>query len=172
MSDVNREHPGPDIDLDDVANFSNPSDAKLPDGANDLQRCAVFDKLIVMPMKRPEKTSGGIIISSLTHAREQYMSHFGKLVAMGPLAYRHKKWRDMGIGGEKTLKKIGGELKVVEMVPMENAIPKIGDWIAYSYHAILDRFEYRGLRFIILADNSLMMKLPPDANPWEFTVIP
>lgn len=140
----------PPPDTDDMAQWTNAPDAKIPE-AELFKQSAIFDKLIVMPMRRPEKTKGGIIISHVTHAKEQYMSHFGRLAAIGSLAYKHKKWALMGA------------------TPAD--VPKVGEWVAYHYHSILDRFEFKGTRFIIIGDEAPLMRLPANADPWDFTVI-
>lgn len=144
----NSDPEGRIADRDEV--FSNPSTTKLPKGKG-FEKAALFDRIVVMPMQRPDRTSGGIIVPVFTHEKDEHMTHFGKLAGRGTLAYKQVKWRNMGA--------------------KEEHLPQVGDWLAYSPYAILARYEFKGIKLVIMKDDAPFLRLPPDVQPWEFKVI-
>lgn len=132
------------------ASFSNAAETKLPSGKA-FKGSALFDRIVVMPMMRPERTAGGIIVPIFTHDKDEHLTHFGKLVARGTLAYKQIKWRNMGA--------------------KEEHLPQIGEWLAYSPYAILARYEYKGTKLVIMKDDAPFLRLPPNTSPWDFKVI-
>lgn len=132
------------------ASFSNESTTTMPSGKA-FDRSALFDRIVVMPMMRPNVTAGGIIVPIFTHDKDEHMTHFGKLVARGTLAYKQIKWRNMGA--------------------KETDLPQIGEWLAYSPYAILARYEYKGTKLVIMKDEAPFLRLPAKTNPWDFKVI-
>ena len=51
-------------------------------------------RLLVRPSKPPEKSRGGIIIAQDAQFAMHHLQHVGQVVAMGPDAYQHPKFRD------------------------------------------------------------------------------
>lgn len=131
------------------AAFSNEPTTEMPEGIFD--NTALFDRIIVMPMMRPPVTKGGIIIPVYTHDKDEHLTHFGKLAALGTLAYKQIKWRNMGAKKEH--------------------LPQIGEWLAYSPYAILARYEYKGIKLVVMKDEAPFLRLPADTDPWDFKVI-
>lgn len=68
-------------------------------------------RILVDPVSVKTISEGGILLSSETQMAERYQNYIGRVVALGPLCYKHAKFGD---GGPWC---------------------KVGDWIAYGQHA-------------------------------------
>jgi hypothetical protein len=105
-----------------------------------------FWYVVLMPRRAPDKI-GSIILSDNSKWSEEWLNYCGQVVALGPLAYRHAKYRDMGL--------------------TEDQAPKRGEFWLYKPYSPY-RMEYKGNKFIALSDDSLIARLPPNVNPWDF----
>lgn len=68
-------------------------------------------RILVDPLEPKSVSDGGIILADETTQAEMHLNYVGRVVASGPLCYRHSKFAD---GGEWC---------------------KVGDWIAYGQYA-------------------------------------
>lgn len=106
-------------------------------------------QILVMPVQPPAKSAGGIIFADVTRAKDEYLAYVGQIVALGPLAYKHQKYQDMG------------------MTPAD--MPKRGEWWLfpqYHYH----RIDFRGTKLLALNDDSFIGRVPDGVSPWDFKI--
>lgn len=117
--------------------WANPEDTVVPE---DLPTPAKWH-ITVMPVEPPKKSKGGIVLAGVTREAEAHLQIIGKIVAIGPLAFRSWKfaadWRDY--------------LRILFGRPVSWA-PKVGDWIVYGRY-VGQRSEFRGKRFIVMNDD-------------------
>ena len=106
-------------------------------------------QVLVMPVQAPTKSAGGIIFADITIARDEYLAYVGQIVALGPLAYKHQKYQDMGITDADK--------------------PKRGEWWLfpqYRYH----RIDFKGVKLLALNDDSFIGRVPDGVSPWDFKI--
>lgn len=85
-----------------------PSDYPVPTGY----------RLVVEPIHIEEVTRGGLVLPAQAIEAKEHLRAIGRVVAMGPLAYKHDKFRDPTTGQD-------------EPVPW----CAVGDWVAYQTYA-------------------------------------
>lgn len=61
-----------------------PSDYPIPTGW----------RILIEPIKIEEKTTGGIMLPTAAVEAKEHLRYIGRVVAMGPLCYKHNKFRD------------------------------------------------------------------------------
>lgn len=106
-------------------------------------------QVLVMPVQARAKSAGGIIIPEMSQAKEQYLAYCGQIVALGPLAYKHQKYIDMGITDADK--------------------PHRGEWWLfpqYHYH----RIDFKGVKLLALNDDSFIGRVPDGVSPWDFKI--
>jgi len=64
-------------------------------------------RLMIEPIEVKKVTRGGLILSDLTMEAQEYMRYVGQVVAMGPLAYQHKKFQNTVLNEAETWCKPG-----------------------------------------------------------------
>jgi co-chaperonin GroES (HSP10) len=104
-------------------------------------------KILVMPMRPAMVSKGGIIIPQVRQDTDQYLNYIGRIVSMGPLAYKQRRWADMGLKPEHE--------------------PKIGDWVIYPIYQYA-RIDFKGRKLILLNDDSFLAIVPKGVSPWDF----
>ena len=63
-----------------------PSDYPIPAGW----------RVLIEPIKIEEKTEGGIVLPTAAVEAKEHLRYIGRVVAMGPLCYKHAKFGDAG----------------------------------------------------------------------------
>ena len=98
--------------------------------------------VLIRPVSVKSKTKGGIIIPDSTKDDMSYLTTVGKVVALGDLAYLDKEKFPAG------------------------AWCKVGDYVSYG-KLIGTKLFYKGVRFILLFDDQITMRLedPKDLDP-------
>lgn len=104
-------------------------------------------KILVMPMRPATISKGGILIPQVRQDTDQYLNYVGRVVALGPLAYKATRWASMGLKLEHT--------------------PQIGDWVLYPIYQYA-RIDFKGRKLILLNDDSFLGIIPKGVNPWDF----
>lgn len=89
--------------------------------------------LLVLPEKVEEKTKGGIIIPETTREKEQQAATVGKLIAVGPTA-----WKDIDDG---------------------SAWAEVGDKISYGRYAGVTMLGKDGESYVLINDNDALARL-------------
>lgn len=93
-------------------------------------------RVLILPKKPPEKI-GSIAIDDGTQEREEYLTHLGRVVAMGPLAFKSRT---------------AGGLNLAE----DAGVPKPGDWVLYGHTAGI-RFRLMDSQIVVLlADTEIL----------------
>lgn len=104
-------------------------------------------KILVMPMRPRSVSKGGILIPQTRQEIDLYLNYVGRVVALGPLAYKHQKYADMGMAEADKLKR--------------------GDWVLYPIYQYT-RLDFRGTKLILLNDDSFVGRIPQGVSPWDF----
>lgn len=89
--------------------------------------------LLVLPEKVEEKTKGGIYIPESTREKEQQAATVGKLIAIGPTA-----WKDLDDG---------------------SAWASVGDKISYSRYAGVTMTGSDNESYVLINDNDVLARL-------------
>jgi len=101
---------------------------------------AVGWRILIEPIQIDDTTEGGIALPTSVIEAKEYLRYVGRVVAMGPLCYRHAKF----VGGVDWC--------------------AVGDWVAYGQYAgqtINIRNKDGGLTELkLLNDDEVMCKLP------------
>lgn len=132
-------------DAQDAIDWVNDERVKLP-AENDVMRPFAW-KVLVMPMRPATISKGGILIPQVRQDTDQYLNYIGRVVALGPLAYKHPKWAGMGL--------------------QPGDAPKRGDWVIYPIYQYA-RIDFRGRKLILLNDDSFLGVVPEGVSPWDF----
>ena len=98
--------------------------------------------VLIRPVSVKSKTKGGIIIPDSTKDDISYLTTVGRVIALGDLAYLDKEKFPAG------------------------AWCKVGDYVSYG-KLIGTKLFYKGVRFILLFDDQITMRLedPKDLDP-------
>ncbi len=128
--------------------WSNDAEIPLPEAKDIL--FPGFYYIALMPRQAPNKI-GSIYLSDMTKFSEQWLNYVGQVIAVGPHAYKGKKWRELGVTDPDT----------------DPNVPKRGEFWCYRPNSPY-RLQHNGLKFILLFDDSLMGKLPDGCHPWEY----
>jgi co-chaperonin GroES (HSP10) len=104
-------------------------------------------RILVMPMRPRSVTKGGILLPQTRQDTDQYLNYVGRVVALGPLAFRHSKYVNMGMKPED--------------------IPQRGDWVIYPIYQYA-RIDFKGTKLILLNDDSFLARVPKGVSPWDF----
>jgi co-chaperonin GroES (HSP10) len=135
----------------DNADWANPEGTEAPAG---LPVPALW-RILVMPVQPTKKTASGIVIPVQAQDAEEHLQVVGKIVALGPLAYRSFK---LAAGPLDYLRILCG-MRVAWA-------PQVGDWIVYGRYTG-QRLEYRDRRLIVMNDDEIIAQV---ADPSGFKV--
>ncbi len=133
------------IEFAEDVDWSNPEDRALP--AENEVLIPFAWKMLVMPMRPKLVSKGGILMPQTRQEADVYLNYVGRLVARGPLAYKHRKWAEMGM--------------------TETDQPQRGDWIVYPIYQY-QRIDFKGTKLILLNDDSFLARVPEGVSPWDF----
>jgi len=93
-------------------------------------------KILVMPVKPKKeiKTSSGAVIYLPDESvdAQNWLNCIGRIVAMGPCAFKHPRWKELGLTEEDT--------------------PKVGDLIIYASRSP-HRFKFKGANILVINDD-------------------
>ena len=78
---------------------------------------------------------------------DQYLNYVGRIVTVGPLVYRHSKYAGMGMEEHHRYKR--------------------GDWVVYPIYQY-QRIDFKGIKLILLNDDSFLGRVPEGVSPWDF----
>jgi co-chaperonin GroES (HSP10) len=107
-------------------------------------------RMLVVPVRPPQKSKGGIVIATQTQTNFEYLNYIGKVVAVGELAGKHKRFtgRDDGSAWR--------------------GAPEIGDYVIYGkYSGAGQKMKYKGVTLIPLNDDEILIS---KVNPADFSV--
>lgn len=111
-------------------------------------------KILVMPVRPPTKSKGGILIPTTVQEVAGYLNYLGRVVALGTGAYKAERYAAMG------------------MKPADH--PKVGDWVfypIYQYVRLKMLDKKRGtIRFIVINDDQVLGTAPKGVDPWKWQV--
>jgi co-chaperonin GroES (HSP10) len=110
-------------------------------------------RILVMPVRPPAKTKGGIIVPIVVQETQGYLNYIGRLVAVGTGAFKHQRYAQMG------------------MKPADH--PKIGDWVfypVYQYNRLRMVTPKGEIRFVMMNDDQILGTAPKGVNPWQWKV--
>jgi hypothetical protein len=143
LDDIGVEERGADSGLD----WTNDERTPLPDPEGVVR---VFGwRILVMPLRPAMVSEGGILIPQVRQELDEYLTYVGRIVALGPLAYKHQKYAEMGL--------------------TQADIPKRGEWWLYPLNSY-QRMKWKDTRLIVMNDETLLGRIPTEkgANPWDF----
>jgi co-chaperonin GroES (HSP10) len=106
----------------------------------------VGHNLLILPIKFEEKTKSGLILTEARKELDESRNTVGKVLAMGPTAYRRDK--------------VFFDIKTGENYPY----CKVGDWIAFSKLGNVSRIEYGGVNYWVIADTQVLYTVPDPNN--------
>lgn len=129
----------------DALDWTNDEQKGMPDEGAVIQPFAW--KILIMPMRQRAISTGGIIIPQTRQEVDAYLNYIGRVVALGPAAYKHPKWAAMGA-------------KLEDM-------PQRGDWVVYPISQY-QRIDFKGTKLILLNDDSFLARVPKGVSPWDF----
>lgn len=75
-------------------------------------------RILIEPIHIEEKTASGLVLPAQSIEAKEHLRAIGRVIAMGPLAYRHDKFKDPH--GMDTLPSLWC---------------KVGDWVVYNAYA-------------------------------------
>lgn len=143
-----------------AVDWNNAEDTALP-GAEQIMRPFGW-KVLVMPL-RPVTKVGSIIMPYTRQEADEYLNYVGRVVALGPLCYKHSKYADMG-------------MRSVDQ-------PKRGDWVIYPVNQY-QRLSWKGvvgkkprgkkkvvaveIKLVMMNDDSFLGIIPKGVDPWAF----
>lgn len=127
--------------------WSNEAETELP--AETTVGPAGFNRVIVMPLSPPAKSAGGIHLPDTFRANETWLSYIGRIVSVGPMAFRSDKWKRLGM--------------------TEEFMPKRGEWWLFDQYQFR-RYRFKDFRLLIMHEDALLMRVPVGAQPWDFRI--
>ena len=125
MSNLQVALPPDDFDLNDIADHA-------PEGLGE----PFGYKIYVMPVK-PKKeirTNSGVVIHLPDESvdAQSWLNCIGRIVKMGPCAFKHPRWKELGLTEDQT--------------------PKVGDLILYAARSP-HRFKFKGANILVINDD-------------------
>ena len=94
-------------------------------------------RVMVMPLEVQEKTKGGIYLPDVAKEIGSHNTFIGRLVALGPAAYKHRRYRECGL------------------TPKD--FPQVGDLVLYSRSTPM-RIEFKGVKLLVMNDDHIIAK--------------
>lgn len=92
-----------------------------------------FWRILVMPVKPRKVSKGGIVIPEEAQKAEQHLNYIGRVVAMGPLAYKSERFAG-----------------VVPPIP--------GDYVIYGRYAG-QPLDHKGCKLLIVNDDEILARV-------------
>ena len=92
-------------------------------------------RLYVMPVKPRTRTRGGIIVPDMAVDAQTMLTYIGRLAAIGPGAFKHAKYTQLGM--------------------KEEDFPKVGDFVIFSPNAPM-KFEHKGVKLVAINDDHII----------------
>lgn len=126
--------------------WTNDIDSKLPELEDVGTPWA--DRVLILPLRPPEKI-GNILLTDEYRYLETYMSFRGRIIGLGPCAYKGLKWQRMGLA--------------------EDQIPRRGEWWLIRQYQF-ERIAYKDLKLLICHEDSLLHRIPDHVNPWDYKI--
>lgn len=119
--------------LNPFADFDNPHDLDIT--KLDLPKISGH-MLLVLPLKLEGKSKGGIIMASSTKERLEERTTVGKVLSMGPMAYKRAAFYDVD----------------------NNHHPwaAVGDWVIFSKMGAGTKVQFGGVHYWVLADTQVL----------------
>lgn len=133
------------VEFGNDAGWDNDADTKLP-GEHEILEPWGY-KILVMPLRPRAISQGGILIPHTVQNTDMYLNYVGRIVALGPFAYKHAKYDGWP----------------------EGQFPKRGDWMLYplyNYH----RIDFKGTKLFMMNDDSFIGRIPEGVDPWAFKI--
>jgi len=129
------------------------SDNKIPD-PSPLPKLMTYH-VLVRPHKIEEKV-GSIIVPDKTKQDIQYLSNVGRILAVGPTAF--KDFDAINKGSKNPYGKFGDD----------SVVPGVGDYVVWSKHAGT-KIRVQGVTLILLNDDELLLQVegPDVINPMD-----
>ena len=125
--------------------WTNPTDTKIPEGIGE----PFAYRVLIMPITPPLITKGGLILPQTVGDAQDWLNYVGRLAAIGRGAFKHRKFRDLGL-------------------VLSSDFPKVGDVVLYARHAPF-RLEFKGAKFVVVNDDEII-HLPTTAEGWKVVV--
>lgn len=122
--------------LNPFSDFDNPTDLDL---STLVLPKTVGHNLLVLPLKFEAKTKGGLLVTSGERDRLQERVTVGKVLSVGPMAYRHNA-------------KFFGEPDTDSWRPW----CKEGDWIIFSKLGAGTKIEFNNVQYWVLTDTQVL----------------
>lgn len=107
----------------------NAEDFTIPEGVPVPQ----LWRMLVAPVQPRKQSAGGIIIPDQAQDAEEVLAYIGKVVSKGPMVGMKPEW------------------------PSGMYDINVGDWVVFGRYAG-QRFEYKGLKLLLLDDDAVMAK--------------
>jgi co-chaperonin GroES (HSP10) len=92
-----------------------------------------FWRMLVMPVKPRKISKGGIVIPEEAQTNATYLNYVGKVIAMGPLAYKSDRFAGVDP-------------------------PKPGDFVIYGRYAG-QPLDHRGTKLLIVNDDEILARV-------------
>lgn len=113
-------------------------------------------KVLVMPVRAPTISKGGIFIPITVQEAQGYLNYFGRVAALGRGAFKAKRFADLGMTAKDH--------------------PQVGDWVFYPVYQYLrlkmGRTAKQGgdIRFVMMNDDQILGTAPKGCDPWKWKV--
>lgn len=105
--------------------------------------------IYVMPVK-PKRKVGSIFLPDESIDAQAWLNAIGRIVKIGPLAFKHPRWKELGL--------------------TEGHTPKVGDLILYATRSP-HRFKFKGVSILTLHDDWITgFVSEPEAPSYVFYV--
>ncbi len=127
---------------EDTESWANAEGTEVP---KDLPQPAWW-RILVLPVKPPKASRGGIIIPAQAREAEEHLQQLGRVAALGPLAGRSWKFASDPLD----------YLRILCGLPVRH-MPAVGDWVVFNRYTG-QRMEYKGTRLILMNDDELLCK--------------
>ncbi|MBX3504420.1 MAG: hypothetical protein KF895_03000 [Parvibaculum sp.] len=135
MSDVSvesfREGLTVDVPASGGDGHINFEDTPIPDGMPVPFGWRIF----VMPVKPRAVSQGGILLPEQVMDAQSIMTFVGRICAIGPAAFKHKKYADLGM--------------------TEADFPKVGDLVMYN-RSTPNQWEFKGVKLVTINDDHIL----------------
>jgi co-chaperonin GroES (HSP10) len=94
-------------------------------------------RMVIMPLKAPIKSAGGILIPEATQEGNRWNQQLGRVAGVGPFVGKNRNYKDIGYD------------------PEEDNL-KVGDLCMFSANNP-QRYTFEGANFVIVNDDAIMI---------------
>ena len=119
--------------------WGNPEDTKAPEGLPE----PTLWRVIVMPVQPPAMSKGGIALTYLSTDAESHLQVIGRLVALGPVAFKSDKFAAGPVDRER-----------IALGQTVEGAPKLGDWVLYPKYSG-SRLVFKGTKLVLMNDDEI-----------------